>query len=246
MNPLRLRCFTPKHLFEKTLSVYSSAAMSPHIDKIGKILTDSSSLICRACQALQEEGIIAVPTDTIYGIAGLAQSPNAVLSLYQTKGRASTNPMSICVADIEDIYKWGKVTISQSLLTQLLPGPVTVVFQRTPELNPQLNPGVPLVGIRIPNYNFVRNICRSAGGPLALTSANKSGGLSPLNIEEFRDLWSNLSVICDGGTLAMSEKDRLGSTVVDLSSKGHYRIIRSGSAEKETVGLLVENGLSKS
>ncbi len=75
------------------------------------------------------------------------------------------------------------MTISTALLQELLPGPVTVVFERTLSLNPDLNPGTTLVGIRVPNYGFVREVARACGEPLALTSANRSRGPSTLSIQ---------------------------------------------------------------
>ena len=73
--------------------------------------------------------------------------------------------------------------MSNALLNELLPGPVTVVFERTLKLNPALNPGTTLVGVRIPNYDFVRDICRRCDEPLALTSANPSAAGSTIHVQ---------------------------------------------------------------
>ena len=80
-------------------------------------------------------------------------------------------------------HSWGRVTVSQNLLQDLLPGPVTLVFERTEQLNPQLNPGTRLVGIRIPDYDFVRQLAVACQEPLALTSANVSAAKSSLKTE---------------------------------------------------------------
>ena len=80
-------------------------------------------------------------------------------------------------------FRWGQVTISSALLNELLPGPVTVVFERTLNLNPELNPGTTLVGIRVPNHGFVRDVSRMCEEPLALTSANPSAAGSTLTIQ---------------------------------------------------------------
>ena len=68
-------------------------------------ISDEEGLVCRACESLRREKIIAVPTDTIYGLAGLAQCNVAVNSLYAMKGRENNNPISICVGDVDDVYK---------------------------------------------------------------------------------------------------------------------------------------------
>ena len=81
-------------------------------------------------------------------------------------------------------FRWGKVTVSQEILQDLLPGPVTLVFERTDQLNPGLNPTTRLVGIRIPDHYFVRQLSLRCEEPLALTSANISTvGQSSLKIE---------------------------------------------------------------
>jgi len=193
--------------------------------------------------------IIAVPTDTIYGIACLVQNESAVQDLYNIKGRHPDKPVSVCVAEIEDIYRWGEVTVSQKLLEELLPGPVTLCFSRKKELNTEFNPESELVGIRIPDHSFVRELCRrlqsfeGCRSPIALTSANVSGSDSCLETNEFANTLfsrphSKLEMIFDGGRLGETRLSRLGSTIVDLSTKGYYKIIRQGSAESQTVKIL--------
>jgi len=198
--------------------------------------------------------LIAVPTDTIYGLACLVQNESAVQDLYDIKGRHPDKPVSVCVAEIEDIYRWSEVTVSPELLQEILPGPVTLCFSRKKELNSEFNPESDLVGIRIPDHFFVRELCRQVQSfegccsPIALTSANVSGSDSCLEIKEFADTLFNrpnskLETIFDGGRLGETRLSRLGSTIVDLSSKGYYKIIRQGSAESNTVKILKRHGL---
>jgi len=191
-----------------------------------------------AASSLKKGNIIALPTDTIYGIAALAQSTVAVQKLYEIKRRHQEKPVAICVGNVEDVFKWGKVTVSDSALHDLLPGPVTLVFDRTETLNKQLNPGTNLVGIRIPDHDFVRQLAIKCHEPLALTSANKSSAQSSLETKEFKDLWCKLDVIFDGGLLGQTEKCRQGSTVVNLSVPGKFSVIRDGSAYRQTVAIL--------
>ena len=79
--------------------------------------------------------------------------------------------------------RWSKVAVSREVLEDLLPGPVTVVSKRTPELNPALNPGTELVGIRIPDHTFMRRLAQECGEPVALTSANRSAAQSTLTLD---------------------------------------------------------------
>jgi len=198
-----------------------------------------------AANHLSKGEVIATPTDTIYGLAALANNTKAVTKIYDIKGRDFAKPVAICVAELEDVYKWGRVTIPKELLNQLLPGPVTLCFERLPSLNQRLNPDSSLIGIRIPDHSFIRGVCREIQLPLALTSANISNAKSALSIEEFSELYGQLSCIVDGGTLGLDEKSRLGSTVIDLSHQGSYKVIRPGSAEKETIAKLEKFGIYK-
>lgn len=197
------------------------------------------SILNSAVKSLKNGQVIALPTDTIYGVAALAQSTEAVNKLYEIKQRHEEKPVAICVGRLEDVHKWGRVTVSQEILQDLLPGPVTLVFERTDQLNPGLNPTTRLVGIRIPDHYFVRQLSLRCEEPLALTSANISTvGQSSLKIEEFKDIWSKLDLILDGGVLGLSEQCRKGSTVVNLSVPGKFSIIREGSAYNQTVNIL--------
>lgn len=192
----------------------------------------------KAAAALLSGNIISVPTDTLYGITALAQNNTAVEKIYQIKKRKSAKPLAICVAEVEDVYKWGIVTVPPSLLTLLLPGPVTLIFHRTPHLNLSLNPGSDLVGIRIPDEEFIRTLTRYCNSPLALTSANVSMKTSPLCIEEFSELWNKLHSVYDGGPIGEQFECREGSTIVDLSQPGSYRLIRRGVAYEQTTKIL--------
>lgn len=198
-----------------------------------------------ASKILKDGLVIATPTDTIYGIAALVQNNDSVERLYQIKKRDPKKPIAICVAEIEDLIKWSHVTVPDALLHELLPGPVTVVFERKQTLNPAFNPDTRLIGIRIPDHKFIREVCSYVNSPLALTSANISSAQSTLSVDEFQELYPHLHSVFDGGRLGNTEEARLGSTVVDLSVKGHYKIIRAGSAFENTTKVLEKFELTK-
>nr|XP_047929197.1 yrdC domain-containing protein, mitochondrial [Anser cygnoides] len=196
--------------------------------------------LAAAAGALQAGGLVAVPTDTVYGVACLAQDPRAVRSIYGLKGRNGRKPLAICLGDVEHIYRYCHVNVPDELLRDLLPGPVTLVLKRSEELNKDLNPFTSLVGVRVPNHPFIRELARACSGPLALTSANISSQASTLTVSEFQDLWPQLSLVIDGGPIGdvQSPECRLGSTVVDLSVSGKYTVIRPGCALQSTVEIL--------
>ena len=118
-----------------------------------------------------------------------------------------------------------------------------MVFERTEDLNVDLNPATPLIGIRVPDYPFLQKLVAACRQPLALTSANPSGAKSCVRAEEFHSLWPGLAVVYDGGELGTTEESRLGSTVVDLSTRGQYKVIRDGCAFASTTETLHKHGL---
>nr|CAD7579077.1 unnamed protein product [Timema californicum] len=148
------------------------------------------SVLC-AAQLISLGRVLAVPTDTVYGLACDAQNSAAVSQLYAIKGRTQDNPISIlCVGRIEAVEMWAEVGhLPPAILDSLLPGPVTLVFKRSGRLNPLLNPHSGKVGVRIPESEFIRDLANCSVSALALTSANTSGQTSSLEVSEFRHLW---------------------------------------------------------
>jgi tRNA threonylcarbamoyl adenosine modification protein (Sua5/YciO/YrdC/YwlC family) len=192
---------------------------------------------------LRSDGVIALPTDTVYGLACRAQSSTAIQRVYHIKRRAAQKPLAICVANVIDLYRWVHVPVPESLLHELLPGPVTLVFTRQSALNPLLNPRLVRVGVRIPDHAFVRQLCERLDEPLALTSANLSDSGATSSTHEFRDLWPLVDRVFDGGCLGDVDPERLGSTVIDLSVPDHFTIIRDGCALKRVLQVMHKNGL---
>lgn len=196
-----------------------------------------------AVEALKSGKVIAVPTDTLYGFACDACSAEAVNRIYEIKGRTHTSPLAICVGDVSDIERFAVTNhLPHGLLDSLLPGPVTVILRRGESsiLDKSLNPGLDSIGVRVPDCNFIRVIARGAGSALALTSANLSGQPSSVCIKDFENLWEHCAYVYDGGVLPSG---RAGSTIVNLTKLGSYKILRPGSAEEETVAILQRHSL---
>ncbi|XP_016399629.1 yrdC domain-containing protein, mitochondrial-like [Sinocyclocheilus rhinocerous] len=99
-----------------------------------------TEILSATVKALKAGQVVAVPTDTIYGLACVAQHSAAVRRVYDIKGRNGDNPLAICVGDVQDIYRFCKVSVKEELLRDLLPGPVTLVLERSSTLNGDLNP----------------------------------------------------------------------------------------------------------
>ncbi|XP_028325709.1 threonylcarbamoyl-AMP synthase [Gouania willdenowi] len=229
-----------KEMKTKVLQLLPPTSNGPSVDRE----TNRTEVLETTVKALKEGHVVAVPTDTIYGLACLAQNSEAIRRTYEIKGRNEHKPLAICVGEVQDIYEYCQVKVKKELLSDLLPGPVTLVFERSELLNSDLNSFTQLVGVRIPNHHFMRRLCQMCREPLALTSANISSHSSTVEVNEFQELWPKLAVVVDGGPIG--DENRLGSTVVDLSVLGKYRIIRPGCALSATVDVLERKyGLSE-
>lgn len=234
-----------RQLCSKGLVRYNSSPkmkieMAPVIPCVGNLSP------ARAAECLDKGQVIAVPTDTIYGLACSANCPNAIKKLYTIKGRDSEKPVAICVTHISDVRKWGEAEhLNDYLLNSLLPGPVTVVLERTKLLNnPYLNPATTKIGIRIPKHHFMNKVTGIFDMPVALTSANCSNEPSTLSVTEFEHLFEHLGAVFDGGLLNQgSDQSRTGSTVIDLSKVGFYNVIRKGTSFDKVVRIVKSFGL---
>ncbi|CAN1345037.1 Threonylcarbamoyl-AMP synthase [Linum perenne] len=154
-------------------------------------------------------------------------SSEAVSRIYEIKGRKHTILLAICVGDVSDIERFAVTEhLPSGLLDSLLPGPVTLILRASSVLDKSLNPGLDSIGVRVPDYDFIRAIARGLGRAIALTSANLSGQPSSVCIKDFQNLWQQCAYVYDDGVLPSG---RAGSTIVDLSRVGKYRIVRPGS-----------------
>lgn len=208
---------------------------------------DSLDALRLAEQCLRLGKVIALPTDTVYGLACDANNEEAIQHMYEIKGRDEHKPVAICVNNIAALRRFGHANhLSDELLTRLLPGPLTIIIERTPQLsNRFLNPSTSKIGIRIPDFKFIRDLCATwHEQPLALTSANRSSAPSSLQVSEFQSLWPQLGAVFNAGRIGLTEERRLASTVIDLVTPRRYEIVRAGVALKDTLKVLHEFGYS--
>lgn len=245
-----IKRFSFAYYFKDLVSLVRNKTVSRKmkINKMAEVIKCSDhKAYAKAAASLADGHVIAVPTDTIYGLACSANCPQAIKKLYAIKGRDSAKPVAICVTYIEDVRKWGKADhLNDDLLYTLLPGPVTIVLDKTKWLNnPYLNPKTTKIGIRIPNHLFINKVTKVFDQPVALTSANFSNEPSTLSVKEFEHLYGHLGAVFDGGILSEGlEQNRTGSTVIDLSSTGYYKIIRKGISSEKVITILENHGLS--
>jgi L-threonylcarbamoyladenylate synthase len=193
--------------------------MKTHI--LSANLQDSMGIILGALQA---GGLVAFPTDTVYGIGALAFNEDAVKSIYLAKGRTNEKAIPILLGEVEEIEKVASAvpTMARRLAERFWPGPLTLVIPKKSTL-PESVSSTDTVGVRIPDNPTTHALLRLAG-PMAVTSANISGGLSPSTAQEVYDqLGGRIELILDGGKTSGG----IPSTVVDCT-KSEPIILRDG------------------
>ncbi|KAJ1370462.1 hypothetical protein KIN20_032190 [Parelaphostrongylus tenuis] len=221
------------------------------LTQIAKVLRITSETFDQAVEAaadvLLHGGIVALPTDTLYGVSTLVDHSD---KLYTLKRRPIGKPLGLFLADPAEISHWARLTISPSLARQLLPGPVTLIFNRSPSLASNFNPQEETVGVRVPDSPLVRALCACLAQPLAQTSANVSGSpKNPRCVEDFPELLDQIDLVLDGGVIGRLQDGENttntaeGSTVVDLTRENFYRIVRDGCALKRTEEVLRAAGI---
>ena len=185
----------------------------------------------RALVVLCSGGLVAFPTDTVYGVGALAFDNAAVLSIFAAKDRPAEKAIPVLIADPEDL---GKVTpevpqVAARLASRFWPGPLTLVVAKHPHL-PEAVSALPTIGVRIPDHPVARALLRAAG-PMAVTSANLSGQPSPSTAQAvFAQLGGRIALIIDGG----ETPGGVPSTVVDCVG-AEPRILRQGPVSQEEI-----------
>jgi L-threonylcarbamoyladenylate synthase len=191
--------------------------------------TTAADTIPRALEVLRTGGLVAFPTDTVYGVGCLAFDGKAVESIYAAKDRLFEKAIPILLGDSEDLEK---VVISipsaaRRLASRFWPGPLTILVPKKPGL-PEAVSTTSTVGVRVPDHEVARALLRAAG-PMAVTSANISGQASPTTAQEvFTQLSGRIELIIDGG----KTPGGVPSTVVDCSDE-EIKIIREGPITEE-------------
>ena len=190
---------------------------------------DDDSIAAAARLILAGEPV-AVPTETVYGLAADATNPVAVARIYEAKGRPSFNPLIVHVPDLASAGRIGEFgDVARALGKQHWPGPLTIIVQlrEDAEIAPIVTAGLPTIGLRVPAHPAMQALLRATGRPLAAPSANASGAISPTRAEHvLKSLDGRISLIIDGGAT-----DRgLESTIV-AATGGPLRLLRPGPIE---------------
>lgn len=186
-----------------------------------------------AAQRLRAGEVVALPTETVYGLAANAWNPAAVARIFAVKGRPANNPVIVHVGGLELARRCAAVwpDAAEQLARAFWPGPLTLVLPRGPEISDLVTAGGPTVGLRWPSHPFMPTVIRECGFPLAAPSANLSNQISPTNAEHVRlQLGDRIPLIVDGGQAQVG----IESTVLDLSGP-HPRLLRPGMIHAEAI-----------
>jgi L-threonylcarbamoyladenylate synthase len=199
-----------------------------------EILPDTAAGHARAATLLRQGGLVALPTETVYGLAADATDDAAVAAIYAAKGRPGHNPLIVHVPDLataEDIAAFSDA--ARALAHAFWPGPLTLVLPLKPDhgLSPRVTAGLPTVAIRVPAHPSVQAVLRAFGRPIAAPSANPSGKISattPAHV--LAGLGDRITALLDAGPCAVGVE----STIL-APAPGGTRLLREGGLPREEI-----------
>lgn len=179
-----------------------------------------------AAEILQGGGLVALPTETVYGLGANALDENAVQNIFKAKGRPQDNPLIIHIGRLEDFGKYGVVNpLALKLAEAFWPGPLTLIVEKKPVIPSVVSAGLNSVGVRMPSHPVAMELINTADIPIAAPSANTSGKPSPTRAcHVMEDMDGKIDAVLDGGDCQIGVE----STVVDTLS-GKAAILRPGA-----------------
>ncbi len=188
--------------------------------------------ITAAVAAIRRGDLVVYPTETVYGLGANALDPEAVERVFEAKGRSREKPLSMALPELSAAAEYTRMSDRErAFCERFLPGPVTVLVERTDRVSDVLVDGRTRVGIRVPDHGLARELARRTG-PITATSANRSGEPSARRVEEIDPAIRESAVVLDGGETSGGE-----STVVDVSDG---RIVRRGELADEIEAWLTD------
>jgi|SRR5581483_9452857 L-threonylcarbamoyladenylate synthase len=188
---------------------------------------DAPNAIQRALELIQRGEVVALPTDTVYGIMTDGSNADAIEKLFIAKDRPAHKAIQLLIADASDLERVAvQVTPAARVLAEkFFPGGLTLVVPARADLPKNLRAETDTVGVRLPDAPLVRALARALGRPLAATSANRSGGVNPRTAQDvLNDLGGRIPLILDGG----ATPDNVASTVLDCT-QAVPRVLRAGA-----------------
>ena len=196
-----------------------------------------AAAIAAAAEILQRGGLVAFPTETVYGLGADALDPQAIARIYAAKGRPSFNPLIVHIADADQLPRLARTVspLAHRLAAAFWPGPLTLVLPRQPIVPDAVTAGLDTVGVRVPAHPVARALLAAAGLPIAAPSANAYTRVSPTTAAHvLAQLGDRVELVLDGGPAAVG----IESTVVDVSGERPV-LLRPGGIAAERIEALV-------
>jgi len=192
----------------------------------------------RAAEILRAGGLVAFPTETVYGLGADASNAAAVARLYAVKGRPPGHPVIVHFDSLERALAWTREVPKEAriLAERFWPGPLTLILKRSEKAKDFVTGGQPCVGIRVPSHPVAQALLKEFGGGVAAPSANRFGRISPTSAAHVReDLGSDVDLVLEGGPSEVG----IESTIVDLSG-GTAVLLRPGRISKADLQQVVD------
>jgi len=196
-------------------------------------LTSSPDDVATAVRLLRAGELVAVPTETVYGLAGDATNPDAIRAIFRAKGRPADHPLIVHLAAAEQLNDWVAHVPDTAwrLAAAFWPGPLTLVLPVARGVSPLVTGGQATIALRVPAHPIMHTILREVGRGLAAPSANPFGQISPTTAAHVRThLAGKIAAVVDGGPCQIG----IESTIVDLSGD-QARILRPGAITREMI-----------
>ena len=191
----------------------------------------------KALKILQEGRLVALPTETVYGLGADASNIEAVKKIFQAKGRPSDHPLIVHIGSHEAMHAWAKEIPPSAfkLAAAFWPGPLTLILQKQEQVPQEVTGGLDTVALRMPNHPLTLEILRAFGGGVAAPSANRYGRVSPTSAQDvYEELGESVDCIIDGGRCSVG----IESTIVDLSD-GSEKVLRPGAITQEQINAVL-------
>lgn len=192
----------------------------------------------KASEILKNGGLVAFPTETVYGLGGNGTDSKSAKKIYEAKGRPSDNPLIIHIADPKDAEKYAYVNEEYyKLADAFMPGPLTVILQKKDIIPHSVTGGLDTVAVRCPSHEVARSLIGACGFPIAAPSANLSGKPSPTCAEHvIEDLFGKVDMIIDGGESEIG----LESTIIKLDDNS-VTLLRPGAITADAISCVCKN-----
>ncbi len=206
------------------------------------IVMADESVIVEAALLLKQGRLVALPTETVYGLGADASNPEAVKQIFSAKGRPENHPLIVHIGSVEQIHDWAVNVpdVALQLANLFWPGPLTLIFKKRPEVPMAVTGGQDTIALRIPNNPVALSLLKAFGGGIAAPSANRFKHISPTSAKHvLEELGSAVDLILDGGPCLLGVE----STILDLSGE-HYRLLRPGHISVSELEAVLKTKLS--